>query len=186
MRGAATPFPGTYVEIPTTHLREVYRRGPERLRTALRGLTLEELRARPRPGGGWSALEIAVHVADSEVIGATRVRLVAAHPGSPLPGYDQDVLAQACGYQASTETELKNALDLFATLRRTTERLFERAAPGDWTRTGHHPEYGAVTLRNLLELYADHGERHVEQILEIRRLLDRPVHVPPVLATRLY
>jgi hypothetical protein len=43
-----------------------------------------------------------------------------------------------------------------------------------------------VTLRNLLELYADHSERHVAQIVERRERLGVPVDLAPLLAERLY
>lgn len=42
-------------------------------------------------------------------------------------------------------------------------------------RTGIHPEHGEMTVQDLLDMYADHGEGHRDQILEIRRLLGTPM-----------
>ncbi|MFW6201242.1 MAG: DinB family protein, partial [Gemmatimonadota bacterium] len=71
-------------------------------------------------------------------------------------------------------------------LRATTLPLLTAASADDWTRTGVHPDYGSITLRNLLELYADHTERHVEQIAERRELLGSPIGIEPLLPERLY
>ncbi|HLE20918.1 MAG TPA: hypothetical protein VJB88_07355, partial [Vicinamibacteria bacterium] len=56
----------------------------------------------------------------------------------------------------------------------------------DWKKWGSHADWGRLTVRQLLELYADHGERHIEQIVELRLLLGNPVNVPRLLPTRLY
>ena len=89
MQPAAVAFPA-YDFYTTEQLLEAYRAGPERLRAASAGLSMEQMRARPRPGK-WSILEILLHVTDSELSGAMRVRYVGAPPGASLPGYDQDL-----------------------------------------------------------------------------------------------
>jgi hypothetical protein len=185
MRGEATTFPHTYAGLEAGLLLEAYRRGPERIRGALTGLSEEALRAHSIPGK-WSALEIGLHVVDSELIGAARMRLVLGGDEPPLPFYDQDRWSREFGYQAGDRAALNQALDLFAALRATTLALLAQASPADWARTGRHAEYGAVTLRNLLELYADNSERHVAQILDRRERLGVPVDLAPLLAERLY
>src|SRR3954454_7520319 len=87
MQPAAVAFPA-YDFYTTEELLEAYREGPERLRAASAGLSMEQMRARPRPGK-WSILEILLHVADSELRAPMRVRCVMAQPGTRLPGYDQ-------------------------------------------------------------------------------------------------
>lgn len=185
MRGTASSFPDTLAGIPTARLLEVYAAGPARLREALHGLTEGELRAHPRPGK-WSALEIAIHVADSELMGAARVRLAFVQPGTAFIGYDQDAWAGGLAYDEAGLRGLEDALGLFALLRRTTGRVFARTKPQDWERWGIHPEHGPMTLRNLLELYADHSERHVQQIVHLRELLGVPIASPPLLPRPLY
>jgi plasmid replication initiation protein len=46
-----------------------------------------------------------------------------------------------------------------------------------------HHIFGVMTLRQLLEMYADHGERHIAQILELRRRLDIPSPMTVLLPT---
>lgn len=179
-------FPETYRAMETGHLLDVYARGPERLHRALDGLSDDALRARPIQGK-WSVLEIAVHVADSEMVGAVRIRMVLAGPGEPvLPGYDQDRWSQRLGYRDVKAPHLARALESFAALRAATLPLLAAASPDDWSAAGIHPGRGRLTLRNLLELYADHSERHIEQIVALRGRLGTPVELEALLPERLY
>ena len=185
MRETVTPFP-SYDQYTTEQLLDAYRAAPARIRVTLAGLSLDELRQHPRPGK-WSILEIAVHVTDSELIGAGRIRLATAQPGAAFVGYDQERWAEALGYQQYGSEELNVVLDLFKRLRQTSYRLFAGTSGAEWVeRGGIHPEYGTITLRNLLELYADHGERHIGQILTLRELMARPIELPLLLKDRLY
>lgn len=184
MQRAATAFP-PYDFYSTRQLLEAYRVAPDRLRSAVAGLAPEELRARP-VAGKWSILEIALHVADSELVGALRVRMVTVQSGLRLPGYDQDLWTARLRHNDADPALLEETLALFAHLRAVTGRIFAAARGDDWAATGIHPEYGDVSLRKLLELYADHGERHIEQILERRALLGRGMDMAILLPRRLY
>ncbi len=68
-----TTFPDLYAQLNTGKLLEVFDQGPARLRNVLVDLTHEHLQANPRPGK-WSIQEIVLHVADSEIMGAARIR----------------------------------------------------------------------------------------------------------------
>jgi uncharacterized damage-inducible protein DinB len=185
MHGTVTVFPTTYHPYPTAQLLGIFAAAPARIRAALAGLTPAQLRARPR-AGKWSALEIASHVVDSETMGALRIRYALAQPGALVPAYDQDLWADALAYNTRDADGLEDALVLFAALRRTTLGVLARADAADWRKTVVHAEFGEITLRNLLELYADHGERHLGQILILRELLGVPLEMPLLLDERLY
>jgi hypothetical protein len=186
MRGTATPF-GDYSRYTTAELIEAYRQGANRLRIVLAGLSEDELLARPRGEGKWSAQEIVIHVMDSEVQGVFRIRKAWAEPGAEWPGYNQDAWTAAIGHQSAGPDQRELAIQVFDLLRKATLPIFERATASDWTsRHGVHPEFGPLTLRQLLELYADHSERHVEHILTIRNLIGRPLELPSLLPYRLY
>jgi hypothetical protein len=43
-----------------------------------------------------------------------------------------------------------------------------------------------MSLRNLLELYADHGERHLDQILDCRARMGKQLDLPSLLPRRLF
>jgi hypothetical protein len=185
MTATLTPFPDVYADIPTPVLISAYAAGPTRLRTVLAGLEPFALTARPRPGK-WSIREIAQHVTDSELVGVGRIRLTFAQPGAAFYAYDEASWARVYRYQEADPAAVERSLALFEILRAYTLPLFANATSVEWRHAAFHPERGAITLRNLLELYADHSERHIGQILECRRLLGSPLQLPPVLERRLY
>ncbi|MFW6201460.1 MAG: DinB family protein, partial [Gemmatimonadota bacterium] len=133
MRGEVVTFPQVYAGIETARLLDAYAHGPERIRRALHGLDDEQLRARPIRDK-WSAFEIGLHVADSELVGAVRMRMVLGAGSEPtLPLYDQDRWCRELRYQDADATELDGALDLLAGLRATTLPLLTAASADDWT-----------------------------------------------------
>ena len=116
--------------------------------------------------GKWSIGEVIQHLADSELVGANRFRMVMAHENPPLLAYDQDLWAERLRY---SESNVDEALDEFALVRRSNVRLFERASESDFERVGMHSERGEESLRHLLKLYAGHDLVHLRQIERIRR-----------------
>lgn len=139
-----------------------YEKGIELFEQALRNVSPSEA-DKPRGEGKWTPRQIAAHVADSELVGAVRIRWIAAEPGSPLKAYDQDKWASALDY---TTADVSESLDLFRAARRTTVR-FLRALPEEaWSRTAIHEERGELTLARMVELCAEHAESHSRQIRE--------------------
>jgi hypothetical protein len=100
--------------------------------------------------------------------------------------YDQERWTERLRHNEADVALLDDTLALFHLLRRITGRTFAAARGDDWNASALHPQYGEITLRNLLELYADHSERHVEQILECRAGLGVPLELPSLLPRRLY
>ena len=184
-RGASAAFPDAYREISTERLLAVYEAAPRRLGFALEGLGPKDLGARV-VAGKWTIGEIVCHVTDSETVGWIRLRKALAEPGAALPGYDQDRFAAGVGYADFDHVLVRDTLDLFGRLRSISSRLLRRAPPGSWQSAAVHPEWGALTLRQLLELYADHGERHLEQVLDRRERLGKPLAMDRPLPVRLY
>ena len=179
-------FPDAYRGISNRDLLTVYKAGPTRLGGVLAGLTDEELKQRRPQDDKWSIQEIAMHVADAEIMGAARLRQTLAEPGASFALYDQDAWTRALGYQSRDRKALENAVRLFSALRTGSTLLLETAKEQDWTKWGNHADWGPLTVRQLLELYADHGERHIEQIVAARALLGKPLVVPRLLPKRLY
>lgn len=178
-------FPDVYESLSTDELLEVYGAGPARVREVLSGLSSSQLKERVAPAR-WSIQEIAFHLADAEIMGAGRMRLALAEPGVMVPVYDQDAWAEALDYSGAGAGDLDRALGLFDALRKVTRRILPEPGHEAWQRTVEHPEWGTATLRQLLELYADHSERHIERILEIRGELGYALDYPLLLESRLY
>ena len=64
--------------------------------------------------GKWSIREVIQHLADSDLVGGFRLRMVLAHDPPVMPGYDQDLWATRLGYR---DADVHEALEQFAALR---------------------------------------------------------------------
>ncbi|HOD66607.1 MAG TPA: DinB family protein [candidate division Zixibacteria bacterium] len=157
----------------------VYAAAPARLSGALAGLSDHELAARPIDDK-WSIQEIVFHLADSELMAAARFRQAISGSHPTFAYYSQDIWAEKFDYRHADRRALEEAVDLFAALRAATTRLLRRLSGDQWALTGHHPERGPLSVRQILETYANHGENHVKQILERRRLLGKPLDLAPL------
>ena len=98
-----------------------------------------------------------------------------SQPECDLPGYDQDAWAREIAYQSQLAGTHEAALALLTELRRSVTPMLRAATPTRWEPGGQSSQVRPLTLRNLLELYADHTERHVGQIIRIRELIGRPL-----------
>jgi hypothetical protein len=140
-----------------------YKDGYRVVAEALAGATDDDLDARPAPGK-WTAREVVHHLADSEMTGAVRARLLIAIDGPQIQGYDQDRFAQRLYYDRPIEA----SVEAFKSARRTTAELLEKLTEEEWNRAGTHTEHGPYTLERWLEIYAAHAHHHAEQILVAR------------------
>jgi hypothetical protein len=144
-------------------LLERYRRGPELLAVVLTGVFGEEEEfALP---GKWSVRQLVAHLADAELVGAHRMRQVVAEEGPTLVAYDQDAWAANLDY---ARRKPKQSLETFRRIRAETYDLLKGLPEAAFERCGNHTENGRMTLRQLLEGYADHAESHARQLQEMR------------------
>ena len=143
---------------------------PGALASAIAGLSAGESAAAEAPGK-WSVRQVVQHLADSELVGGFRIRMVLAHDGPELPAYDQDRWADRLGYQDSEPTV---ALADFTRLREANLRLLGRLSPAELERFMHHPERGDESIARMIRLYAGHDLVHRRQIDRIRRAIGRP------------
>lgn len=143
---------------------DVLREQPDALRKAIAGLAPQQVRT-PERAGKWSVLQVVQHLADSELVGGFRFRMVLAHEAPVLPGYDQDRWADRLRYN---DADLETAMADFSTLRRANLRLLERASPDDRRRVMRHEERGDESLDKMISMYAGHDLLHLRQIARIR------------------
>lgn len=172
-----------YPDLTPEKLIAVYAAGPARLRHALVGLGETELLARPIEGK-WSIQEIAIHLADAEIMGAARFRQALTGSDRTFSFYHQEIWCNQFDYQHAGQAALDLAVDLFAALRATTTILLKQTSPERMTCTGYHPEHGNMSVRQLIESYADHSESHLHQILDRRTRLGKPVEMEQLLPAR--
>jgi uncharacterized damage-inducible protein DinB len=143
---------------------EVLREMPAALTRATAGLSLEQLRQGEAPGK-WSINQILQHLADSELVGGWRMRLILAQDRPPLTGYDQDLWAERLRYDLADPAQ---SLATFDALRGANLALLQRATADDLARVGVHAERGEESVGHLVRLYAGHDLLHLRQIARIR------------------
>jgi len=153
--------------VTTTRIQDLirsYAAGPDLLEAAIRDIPEEELRFTPGPEH-WSIYENVVHVADAELVHATRMRFVLAEPGATLLSFDQTRWARALDYRLHP---LPDALVLFRAIVTSTADVLRRAPGEAWEQAGTYTEYGRQTLEQLVKDYADHVPYHLRTIAKRR------------------
>jgi uncharacterized damage-inducible protein DinB len=151
---------------------ERYAIGATQLAPAIAGLSHEQLNAFPVPGT-WSIQQIVIHLMDSDLIGADRMKRVAAETRPPtLIGYDETAFARNLCYD---QLDPLAACQLFELNRRLTSEVLRRLPVAAFARTGHHNEHGPVTLAELLQTYVDHLDHHLKFVRQKRQLLGSPL-----------
>jgi hypothetical protein len=142
-----------------------YAGGPARLEAALAGLSPDEARFRPDPEH-WSIHEIVVHLADTDLVAAARIRHLLGEPGATLVAFDQNEWARVMSYASQP---LDAAIALFRAVRTSTAAVLRQAPAGAWEYSGMHTQNGPQTLEWIVGHFADHLDGHVTTIEKRRR-----------------
>jgi uncharacterized damage-inducible protein DinB len=145
-------------------LLERFRRGPELIAVTLTGVFGEEEDFVPAPGK-WSIRQIVAHVADSELVCAHRFRQMIAEENPTMIAYDQEAWAKNLDY---ARRKPKQSLESFRHMRAENYELLKDLPESAYARTGNHSLRGSITLRDLLELLAQHAESHARQMQSVR------------------
>jgi uncharacterized damage-inducible protein DinB len=132
----------------------------KRLDRIARKLRPKQAEARPAPGK-WSAKEILCHLADCEIVMGLRYRKIVSEPGGLLVAFDQDAWADRLEYRKQS---MKQAIATFQALRAGHLSLLKGLPPSAWRRNGQHPEYGPLSLRQIILHIAEHDRKHLEQL----------------------
>ena len=144
-------------------------KAPDVLALLVEGLSAEHLGQRPAPGK-WSIREIVAHLADDELVGAYRIRLILSAPGTAIQAFDQDVWARTGRYGTR---DIADSLTLYRTLRFANLKLLQSLTAQEWDMFGVHAERGIESLRDIAMYFAGHDINHFQQIELIRRQLGK-------------
>ena len=144
-----------------------YSGGPQLLREAVKGMSCEQLIARP-VAGKWSTLEVVCHIADFDIVGADRIKRVIALDKPTLPDGDENLFAARLAYH---QRDLEEELHLIGAIRAQVARILRTLGDEDFTRIGNHTAAGPLTLQQFVERMAVHLPHHVKFIAEKRKAL---------------
>ncbi len=147
-----------------SELLERFRRGPEVLAVMLTGSAGPESDFITAPGK-WNIRQILRHLADAELVGAHRFRVMLAEDNPPISAWDQNLWAANLDYSIRKPQE---SLETFRRIRADNHELLKGLPEAAFERTGMHAERGPITVKSLLDTYAGHVESHARSIQTIR------------------
>jgi hypothetical protein len=131
---------------------------------ALGGASDEDLDRRGR-SGGWSAREIAHHLADSESMAYVRLRRLIAEDDPVIAGYDEPEWARRLHYERPIEA----SIDVLRAVRGASQQLLMALTADEWERRGTHTDSGGYSVDTWLGIYSEHSHDHADQIRRARR-----------------
>ena len=135
----------------------------KKIERLLKGVSPAKLRKRPAPDT-WSVREIVAHLADTEIVGSFRMRLILGAPGTPIAPFDQDVWVTSLHYD---KRDVRKALEQFRVLRETNLALLKTLSPEQWKHYGMHAERGQESIAQIVRMFAGHDLNHLLQIEKI-------------------
>jgi hypothetical protein len=138
---------------------------PAAVRAMFEGLDDAPIR-QPERTGKWSMIEVAHHLADSDLVVGVRVRMIVAQDRPPIVAYDQDLWVANLHYR---QAALSDVLTQLTVMRDANVRLARKLTTEELARIGIHSERGAESAGYLLRLVAGHDLVHLDQLARIRR-----------------
>jgi uncharacterized damage-inducible protein DinB len=137
---------------------------PNDLRLMVQSLPANLVHQRPDPDN-WSIAEILCHLIDIEARYRQRLYTV-VHEGNPsLPALHPDET------QYNEKATLDELLHQFGTAREVTVAFLQELSMKQWQRPAVHANWGATTLRYLVQQLVDHDINHLNQAVETRQRL---------------
>jgi hypothetical protein len=146
---------------------EVFVRGGQQLVDAYRGLSRDQLLAVPIPGT-WSLQQIAIHMLESDLIGADRMKRIAAMDRPLLIGYDETAFSQLPGVN---ELDAFKACEMLASHRAMLAVVLRKLPDQAFDRFGIHNEIGKVTLAEMVDKYIAHLDGHLVHVLKKKQMV---------------
>ena len=109
--------------------------------------------------GKWTARQILVHLAQTELALGTRARHALTTPNYAAQSFDQDKwMARESGLDGPA------ALNAFLALAAMNLALFASLSPADRETALTHPEYGALSVDWIVHQMAGHQIHHLKQL----------------------
>jgi len=123
------------------------------------GATPEQLNRSPAPGE-WSPRQVLSHLADSDLVFETRLRMMVTQDRPVLVGYDQEAWTDRF---AGLDDTPEQTLARWQVLRAANVRMAESFTPEEWERVGMHSERGEESVRLHVQILAGHDRVHIDQ-----------------------
>jgi hypothetical protein len=135
----------------------------KKLERLIQGVPTGKLRKRPAPDK-WSVNEILAHLAETEIVGGFRMRLILGAPGTSITAFDQDAWVISGHYE---KRDPRKSLEQFRTLREANLALLKSLKPEQWKHYGMHSERGQESIEHIARMFAGHDVNHLQQVEKI-------------------
>jgi len=113
----------------------------------------------------WNLTEIVCHLRDVErEVNLPRLRKVLAEKDPFLPGIVPNVWVKE---RNSAREDGRRALAEFLAARKETLSLLD-TLQAEWSRPARHAIFGPTTIKELVEIMADHDRTHIQQVWKTR------------------
>jgi uncharacterized damage-inducible protein DinB len=143
--------------------------GGRKLTKAVEHLDRNDLLAVPIPGK-WSIQQLVIHLMDSDLVLADRMKRVIAEDRPTLQAFDENLWTKNLHYELASANA---AIELFALNRRMMTELLRLLPDEAFSRKGVHTERGEMTLEHLLKGAVEHLEHHLKFLYEKREKLGK-------------
>ena len=144
-----------------------YLEGPDRLRSAVTGLSREPMIARPITGK-WSVLEVVCHLVDTDANIAHRIKRVLSEERPVFDRVKPELMLAALAYH---DRDIEEELGVFDLTRRQIGRILRASPPEAWERTGIVGDRGDRTVNQMINGAVEHLTHHLRFVFEKRRAL---------------
>ena len=148
-------------------LLDAYLAGPNQLRSAVTGLSREQLISRP-VAGRWSALEVGCHLADTDANIVHRLKRVLSEERPVFDRVQPDVMLSALAYH---DRDVEEELGLFDLGRRQIVRILRSGPSEAWERVGIIGDRGDRTVSQMVNGAVEHLAHHLKFVEEKREAL---------------
>jgi hypothetical protein len=132
----------------------------KKLERLIKGVSTSKLRKRPAQDK-WSVGEILAHLAEAEIVGGFRMRLILGAPGTAVAAFDQDAWVMSGHY---AKRDPRKSVEQFRAIREANLGLLKSLTPEQWKHYGMHSERGQETIEHIVRMFAGHDLNHLRQI----------------------
>jgi uncharacterized damage-inducible protein DinB len=137
---------------------------PAEIRRAVGGLDDPQLDT-PYREGGWTVRQVVHHLPDSHLNAYTRFKLALTEDEPTIKTYEEGRWAEL---PEARSAPIGVSLALLDALHERWVLMLRVLAGGQYARRLRHPDWGLVSLDQMLALYAWHSRHHVAHVTSLR------------------
>jgi hypothetical protein len=137
---------------------------PAKLRAAVSGLSDAQLDT-PYRREGWTVRQVVHHLADAHVNWYIRAKLAVTEDEPTIKPYAEQLWAKL---PDGRKIRVEPSLGMFEGVHERWCLFYSVLAPADWSRRFMHPEWGFLTVEDVLRSMAWHSRHHTAHITGLR------------------